>query len=53
MSMEFFCYTLPMVVLATMIIASNMHIEIELSKLENRVRELEQTIIPADKEGEG
>ena len=42
MSMEFFCYTLPILVLAMMVGINDISAERKLCELERRIRELEQ-----------
>lgn len=42
MSEEFFCYTLPMLVLATMVTYDNISTEIKLFRLKERIEELER-----------
>ena len=42
MSMEFFCYTLPILVLATMVAYNNISTEIKMCRLEERIEELER-----------
>ena len=42
MSMEFFCYTLPILVLAMMVGINDISSERKLCELERRIRELEQ-----------
>lgn len=42
MTMEFFCYTLPILVLAMMVGINDISTERKLCELERRIRELEQ-----------
>ena len=40
--MEFWCYTFPMLVLATMVAWNDMATDIKIHNLEDRIRELEE-----------
>ena len=42
MSEEFFCYTFPMLVIATMVAYDNISTEIKLCRLKERIEELER-----------
>ncbi len=42
MNEEFFCYTLPMLVLAVMVAYDNISTEIKLCRLKERIEELER-----------